>query len=1737
MNFNINLTTYPECEIHRCKEDEVHKISTSIFVTNFPDQFNAKDLRNICKQYGNVVDTFIPNRRSKCGKRISVLKCEGENTPALVVLANEGFDNIEITYMSGYWVMIEFQSQAAKKIFEANVGISSWFSQIQQASGKVIWVRAKDVPIWVPDFVNENDNENDTNVETREYVLNGEDVGLRKFSSLEGDSDVEERQVDNTKGSSSDESMKYPLGFTPMSATKVQSNEANESKKESVKCFQSLAQEAKNDWVKELCVNNKVNFLSLQETKMENVEFFNIKMCWGNFAFDHVYSASVGNTGGNFAFGYVYSASVGNLGGILCVWDPRMFHKHNAMVFNYFVMIKGVWVPNGKNILIISVYAPQELAEKKMLWDYLTLVMTNWKGDVVIMGDFNKVRKTARRFGSVFNAQGADAFNLFILSAGLEEFDMEGFDNFVEETWKEAPVVEFNAMVKLMKKLKYLKEKIYMWNKGGYSSFITLIPKTPNANTVKDFRPINLIWSLYKIIAKILANRVVVVLGDIVNEARVIKEIHGEDGKIGKNAKSVYPSICLDIVHELELIKKQGIDLTGCIHKKMGNGANTSFWEDLWRGDVAFKYMYPRLYALEQYLRDMWVWSLEGSGEFTVASVKSPHFVSAAKLPILNPNEFDLWKMRIEHYFLMTDYSLWEVILNGYSPAPTRFIEGVVQPVAPTTAKQMLARKNELKAREKRFGGNEETKKNIAFVSSQTTDNTNEPVSVVASVSAVSAKIPVFALPNVDTLSNAVICSFFASQSNSSQLDNDDLKQIDADDLEEIDLNWKMAMLTVRARRFLQRTGRNLGANKPTFMGFDISKVECYNCHKKGTLQESVGLESVEATLLVYPLNETVFEEDIKLLKLEVQLRDNALLVHRQNFKKAEQERDDLKLKLEKFQTSSKNLSQLFASQTNDKTGLGYNNQVFTRSMFDCDEMFSSETDESLPDSPKYDRYQSGEGYHVVLPPYTGTFMPPRPELVFHNAPNVNETIHSAFNIELSPTKPDKDLSHTYMPSAPIIEDWVSDSEDNSEAEIPQKTFQSLKAMETTRIERHALSARVCLSYLIKDCDYYEKKMAQTPARNHAHRENHQQYSRMTLPNPQRHVVPTAVLTKSKLVPLTAARLVTTAVLQTHVTRPRQAKPVFTKPHSPPRRHITRKLGMEAKMPNLRPCFSQYKCINDPQKGNPQHALKDKRVIDSRCSRHMTGNMSYLSDFEAINGRYVAFGGNPNGRKISGKDTECLVLSPDFKLPDENQVLLRVPRENNMYNVDLKNIVPSEYLTCLFAKATLDESNLWHRRLGHINFKTMNNLVNLRADEGFLVGYSVSSKAFRVFNSRTRIVQETLRIIFLENKSNVAGSGLTWLFDIDTLTKSMNYQPVTAGNQSNPSVGIQEQFNASNVAGSGLTWLFDIDTLTKSMNYQPVTAGNQSNPSVGVQEQFNAKKAGEDNVQQYVLFPLWSSGSKNPQNIDDDAAFEVKKPEFEGKKPKSDVHVSPISSAQTKKHDDKTKKEAKGKSPIDTNTFSAAGPSNTTVSPTHGKSSYMDSSQYPDDPNMPALEDITYSNDEEHVGAEADFTNLETNIIVSPIPTTRVYKDHLVTQIIGDLSLATQTRKLKFNLFSVSQMCGKKNSVLFIDTECLVLSPDFKLSDESQVLLRVPRENNMYNVNLKNIVPFRDLTCLFAKATIDESNLWHKRLGHISFKTINKLVKGNLVRGLPIKVFENDNSCVACRKGKQHKAS
>nr|GEX53814.1 hypothetical protein [Tanacetum cinerariifolium] len=641
-----------------------------------------------------------------------------------------------------------------------------------------------------------------------------------------------------------------------------------------------------------------------------------------------------------------------------------------------------------------------------------------------------------------------------------------------------------------------------------------------------------------------------------------------------------------------------------------------------------------------------------------------------------------------------------------------------------------------MEAIEKRFGEvkssstSSQTTQNIAFVSSNNTNNTNESVNVVPSVSAASSKATFSTLPNVDSLSDAVIYSFFASQSNSPQLDNEDLKQIDHDDLEEMDLKWHMAMLTMRAKR------------------------ECRSP------RDNRNKEAPRRTIPV--------------------------------------------------ETFSKNLSKLLESQVSDKTGLGFDSQVFNCQVFDCEELHSHESDNSVPKSTENDRYKSGEGYHAVPPPYTGTFMPSKPDLVFNDAPNASESVANVVTIVSSTNKPGKDMSKTHSPDAPIIKDWTTDSEDETKNEsVPKQkeqsfvlTFEHVKTpRESVKKDEHPKQAEnlrttnqksrghtnswnrkacfVCksLNHLIKDCDYYEKQMVQKHAWNNAMRVNHHNSARMTHPHSNRNVVPIAVLTRLRLVSLNAARPVSTAVPQSTMKSPSPVKHVVNKAHSPIRRPInhipvTKNSNFHKRVPRImmkKPqqtgCGNQNIQVSHglgPQKtlsflfdveGNPQQALKDKGVIDSGCSRHMTENISFLSDFKEINRGYVAFGGNPKSGKITRKDIECVVLSSDYKVPDENHILLRVLRENNMHNVDLKNVVPLGDLTCLFSNATLDESNLWRRRLGHINFKTMNKLVKFYGMKGIKREFSVARTP-----QHNRVAERKNRTLIEASRTRLADS-------------------------------------------------------------------------------------------------------------------------------------------------------------------------------------------------------------------------------------------------------------------------------------------------------------------------------------------------------------------------------------------
>nr|GFB56150.1 hypothetical protein [Tanacetum cinerariifolium] len=245
-------------------------------------------------------------------------------------------------------------------------------------------------------------------------------------------------------------------------------------------------------------------------------------------------------------------------------------------------------------------------------------------------------------------------------------------------------------------------------------------------------------------------------------------------------------------------------------------------------------------------------------------------------------------------------------------------------------------------------------------------DSTNDLVSAVVSVSAVGAKLSASTLLNVDSLSNAVIYSFFASESSSPQLDNEDLKQIDADDLEEMDLKWQMAMLTMRARK-KGHFARECRSPK------DSRRTEVAEPQRRSSYQAEE--EPTNFALMAFSSSSSNSSSDCEFCKSQFDVMSYQICL------------ESVEARL----------------QTSNKAGLGYNSKVFTHAMFHCENYYSFESDnDSLPPSNLYDRFVPSGGYHAVPPPMTGTFMPPKPDLVFHTPPS-DENEHLAFNVQLSP--------------------------------------------------------------------------------------------------------------------------------------------------------------------------------------------------------------------------------------------------------------------------------------------------------------------------------------------------------------------------------------------------------------------------------------------------------------------------------------------------------------------------------------------------------------------------------------------------------------------------------------------------------------------------------------------------------------------------------------------------------------
>nr|GEY71371.1 ribonuclease H-like domain-containing protein [Tanacetum cinerariifolium] len=515
--------------------------------------------------------------------------------------------------------------------------------------------------------------------------------------------------------------------------------------------------------------------------------------------------------------------------------------------------------------------------------------------------------------------------------------------------------------------------------------------------------------------------------------------------------------------------------------------------------------------------------------------------------------------------------------------------------------------------------------------------------------------------------------------------DYDDLEQINDDDMEEMDLKWQGILLETAELKGTKTAEEEMLGTMETKLetmqiGSDNEVKSCSKAYEESYARlkklyddqrdklgdasveitvYTLALKKVEAQLLCHRQNQLAYEQNIRFMKKDLDDKNNMLAYHKKLLAEALKEKEDLETKFENWQNSSNILSKLLNTQmsTNDNFGLGYGDY-------------------------RYGSILSYKNEVLQIPPLmTRNYMPYRPDV---------EINYSKFTYGPKQTSADKSDS---KPSE--YASCESDSSVKTSTSMPQPVVNASKV--------------VCKPKVWIDAPIIEEHKSDSDNDSVSNVKEDKEKPSCAFTDSLKHVK----------------------------TSRENIKETGTTSHSPKiekqdRNGHTRK--------DLGYAFTRKACFDDPHR-----ALKDKGIIDSGCFRHMTGNKAHLVDYQEFKGGFVAFGGS-NGR-IAGKgkikagrldfediyfveelkhcnlfstsqmcdkknkvlftDTDCLVLSFDFKLPDENQVL-KIPRQHNMYSFNLKNIDPSGDLACLFAKASIDESNKWHRRLGHVNFKNLN---------------------------------------------------------------------------------------------------------------------------------------------------------------------------------------------------------------------------------------------------------------------------------------------------------------------------------------------------------------------------------------------------------------------------------------------
>ncbi|GJW03562.1 putative ribonuclease H-like domain-containing protein [Tanacetum coccineum] len=571
----------------------------------------------------------------------------------------------------------------------------------------------------------------------------------------------------------------------------------------------------------------------------------------------------------------------------------------------------------------------------------------------------------------------------------------------------------------------------------------------------------------------------------------------------------------------------------------------------------------------------------------------------------------------------------------------------------------------------------------------------------------------------------------------------------------------------------------------------------------------------------------------------------------------------------------------------------------------------------------------------------------------------------------------------------------------------------------------------------------------------------------MTHLSPKRNMVPKVVLMRPGLVSLTTARPVNNAQPKSTVNSTRLMTNVFNKAH------LTTKAVVNTAKP---------KAVLNAVKGNQVNAVKASACWVWKPKTKLIDHISKHNSASTILKRAIhkwiyrtkeicCLWGNPK----EGKSKE--------ELTDESHVLLKVPRKNNMYSVDLKNIVPKGGLTCLFAKATSDESKLWHRRLGHINFKTMNKLVKgnlvrglplklfennqtcVACQKGKQHRASCKSKTVSSISQPLHMLHMDLFgptfvkslmkkmyclvvtddysrfswVFFLATKDETSGILKSFITGVENLI-DQRVKVIRCDNETEFKNKEMNQFSDSKLPTT--FWAEAVNTACYVQNRVLVTKPHNKTPyklflgrklALGFMRPFGCPvtilntidhlgkfdgKAGEGFFVGYSINSKAFRPSDLPFSQNSMSSPNVGfKPSRDNEK-KVTKEPGGDSSNDQEKEDDNVNSNNNVNIASDGNNTNNVNAVSLTVNVAGIEVNVVGtktSIELPDDPNMPELEDIIYSDDDEDVGAEADMNNLDAFMPVSPIPTTRIHKDHPVEQIIKDLNLAPQTRRMTKN--------------------------------------------------------------------------------------------------------------------------